>query len=608
MIRDDRRAVDAPYPPLAEYGLIGDCHAVALISRRGSIDWCCLPRLDSASCFGRLLDWEAGGHCAITPDDDRVAAERSYADGSLVLETRFRGDDGEVLLVDFFAMREGGRDRPRRQLVRIVEGVAGALALAVAVAPRFDHGAIKPWLRAHGPGLWTAIGGDTALVLRTDMPLERHGEHDLRATFPVRAGQRLRLAITHAEPHVVHPGPPVGADIEALDHRLAETRAWWAAWLLRATPPAPHAAEVLRSAAVIKALVHAPTGAIAAAPTTSLPERVGGARNWDYRYTWIRDSTFALRSLQEIGYVAEARGFARFIERTTAGDAAGLQVLYGVRGAHRLPELELGALPGYRGSRPVRIGNQAACQLQLDVHGHLLDLAWRTSTSGRRTDDRYWSFLAAIVERVAVQWRLPDRGPWEVRGEPRHFVYSKVMCWAALDRALRLAAHERREAPTRRWVAARDEVRRTIEADGLDRGRGAYVQAFGGRELDAALLLVPRVDFVAWDDPAMLRTVDAIRDELDPGDGLLRRYRGDDGLPDLEGAFVACTFWLAECLARQGRLDDARAAFARARATANDLGLFAEEYDPARRELLGNFPQGLSHYSHIAAAVALARA
>lgn len=600
--------VDArPYPPIGDYAFLGDCHAVALVSRLGSIDWCCLPRIDSASCFGRLLDWERGGYCAISPREP-VAVRRDYLADSLVLETRLRGARGEARLLDFFAMRVGGRRDPRRQLIRIVEGLRGDLDLAAVVAPRFDYGAILPWVRAHDRGVWTALGGDAALVLSTDLPLALSRRHDLVAAFTLRAGERRRLSIEHRPPAAVHPGDPRGVAMDALDRRLDETLAWWRAWSARSTWRGPGRRRLLRSAAVIKGLVHAPSGAIAAAATTSLPESPGAGRNWDYRYTWIRDSTLALRSLAELGFRAEVAAFSRFIERTAADDVDGLQVLYGVCGAHRVPELVLAGHAGYRGSRPVRVGNAAAVQPQLDMYGDLLDLAFRTSLAGARTDDDYWRFLRSIVDRVAGAWATADRGIWEVRGRPRHFVHSKVLCWAALDRALRLAAHERRPAPVRDWSAARDDLRRAIEAHGVDRRRGVYVQAFGESAMDAALLLIPRVEFVAWDDPAMLRTLDAIRHELDLGGGLLLRYRSDDGLAGREGAFLPCSFWLVECLAHQGRIAEARAVFDRVEALAGELGLFAEEYDPRTGDMLGNFPQGLTHYSYITAAVALARA
>jgi GH15 family glucan-1,4-alpha-glucosidase len=352
--------------------------------------------------------------------------------------------------------------------------------------------------------------------------------------------------------------------------------------------------------------VNAPTGAVAAAPTTSLPEVVGAGRNWDYRFSWVRDSQFTIRSLLELGCTAEADGFRRFIERSAAGSAESLQIMYGLGGERRLDELVL-ELEGYRKSSPVRIGNAACHQRQHDVYGYLLDLAWRWHERGHSPDDDYWRFLLSLVDRAAGEWSHPDQGIWELRGEPRHFVHSKVMCWAALDRGLRLARECQREAPVRRWTAARNAVRQAVETRGYDPDQGIFVSAFGGRDVDAALLLLPAFDFVAWDDERMVRTTNALADRLDDR-GLLRRYRNDDGLDGDQGAFIACTFWLVECLAHQGRLADAHAAFDRAAATANDLGLFSEEFDTDTGQGLGNFPQGLTHLSHIAAVVALADA
>jgi GH15 family glucan-1,4-alpha-glucosidase len=343
---------------------------------------------------------------------------------------------------------------------------------------------------------------------------------------------------------------------------------------------------------------------VAAAATTSLPERIGGSRNWDYRYTWIRDSAFTVRSLAELGFHAEADGFRRFVERSAAGSAEDLQVIYGLGGERRLDETELRHLEGYRRSRPVRLGNGAARQTQLDVYGHLLLLAYRWHQRGDSPDDDYWRFLVELVEAAATRWSEPDRGIWEMRGEPQHFVHSKAMCWSALEVGIRLAKECSRRAPTRRWAKARDECRRAIERHGYDRKRGVFVQAFDRPALDAALLLLPEAEFVEPTDARMVRTVDAIREELDEG-GLLVRYRGADGLRGREGAFLACTFWLVECLARQGRAEEAREVFDRAASTGNDVGLFSEEYDPKAKQMLGNFPQGLTHLSHIAAALAL---
>jgi len=606
-------SVSAPYPPISDYALLSDLHSVALVSRRGSIDWCCMPRMDSPSLFGRLLDWQRGGHFTFRPAAE-FSVERRYVDVSLVLETTFTTATGRVRLLDGVAMRRGGRERPLRQLLRVVEGVEGEVEMAVEIAPRFGYGDVRPWLRAHGGRSFTALGGDAGLIASGDVDLEIADHCDLSARFRVAAGERHRLSLQFERPHRLHPELPgdLAPSGDEIDEVLERTLAWWRQWgghnEWRGDP------RVLTSAAVIKGLIHAPTGAIAAAATTSLPEAMGGERNWDYRYSWIRDSAFALEALDELGFHAEAHGFRHFIERTTAGDETEVQPLYGLGGEHFLPEIELAHLDGYRGSKPVRIGNGAYDQVQLDTHGELLELAWRSTLRGGPPDEVYWRFLRDLVDSVCERWKEPDRGFWEVRDGDHHFVHSKVTCWGALDRGLRLAERCGLDAPVERWRSARDELGAAIETHGYDAGRGTFVREFLGdgvrNQVDAALLLLPRHGFVAHGDPRMERTVDRILEELADGHGLILRYRSADGLAGDEGCFLACTFWLVGCMARQGaeRRAEARRIFDRTAALANDLGLFAEEYDPVRGEMLGNFPQGLSHYSFITAAVALDRA
>jgi GH15 family glucan-1,4-alpha-glucosidase len=595
---------EARYPPIGDYAFISDCHSVALVSKTASIDWCCMPRLDAGSTFGRILDWERGGYCAIHPT---LAHEsrRAYLDDTLVLETTFRTRSSEARLLDCFAMRRGGRLQPRQQLLRRLEVTRGQMRIEVEVSPRFDYGEIPPWVRRHDQGRFTAIGGNDALFVQCDHELERRREHDIGGFATLAAGERMRLAITSYPPEEIDRDVPEPVAAAEIDRRIQETIAWWHAWTRTiARSDDAESAGARRSAIVLKALTYAPTGAVAAAPTTSLPERIGGRRNWDYRFSWIRDSHFTVRSLTEIGAASEADGFRRFVERSAAGSAESLQIMYGVGGERRLTETELD-LDGYRGSRPVRIGNAASVQQQLDVYGELLDLAWRWHERGHSPDDDYWRFLSSLVERAATIWKQPDQGMWEIRGEPRHFVHSKAMCWIALERGLQLAREGLRSAPIRKWRRARDELRATIERRGYSKRTGTFVQAFGSSELDAGLLLLPAFDFVAWDDERMVRTVDAIGEHL-VRDGLVRRYATADGVSGREAPFVACTFWYAECLAHQGRLDDAQVAFDRALSTANDLGLYSEEFDPATGELLGNFPQGLSHLSHLTAALAIA--
>ena len=593
------------YPPIGDYAFLSDCHSAALVSTVGSVDWCCMPRTDSASVFGRLLDWDRGGYCQIAPTDADFESSREYVGDSLVLATTFHAEAGEIRLLDCFTMTEDGAQQPRRQLLRVVEGVQGNVECKLQVAARFDYAGVRPWLRRHSDGLFTAVGGNDALVVSCDAGLEVREVHDLEVVVDVSAGSRTRLSLTWTPPEDIDSGSLVAPSGDELDARLEETLGWWEEWSGRAGSDDVADPAVRRSAIVLKGLVNAPTGAVAAAPTTSLPEAVGAERNWDYRYCWIRDSQFTVRSLAQLGREAEADGLRRFIERSAAGNAESLQILYGLGGERRLTEIQLDHLDGYRHSRPVRVGNGASDQLQLDVYGYLLDLAWRWHRRGRSPDDDYWRFLLSLVDAAAEKVTSPDCGIWEVRGKPQHFVHSKVMCWAALDRGLRLAEECLRQAPSARWKKARDAIRQSVEDDGYDEDRGIFVRTLGGTELDASLLLLPAFDFVAYDDDRMVRTTEAVRAELDEG-GLIRRYRAHDGLGGAEGVFIACTFWLAECLAYQGRRADAVDVFDRAVATGNDLGLFPEEYDPKQRQLLGNFPQGLTHLSHIAAAVALA--
>ncbi|HEU4974831.1 MAG TPA: glycoside hydrolase family 15 protein [Baekduia sp.] len=591
-------------PPIEDYGFLSDGASVALVSRAGSVDWCCVPRVDRGACFARLLGWEQGGFWRIAPAG-HADVRRRYVDGSLLLETTFATSDGEVRLVDLMTIdAEHGDATSGSQLVRLVEGVSGQVDLDVALRVRFDFGALRPWRRRRRDCVFDLIGGDDGLRLAGTAPLEPDGRHDLAARITVREGDRLGWVLRALPPHRLDGEDDQPPAIDELWRRADATEAWWRDWSDRATLDGPRAGGALRSAMVLKGLANRATGAIAAAATTSLPESAGGTLNWDYRFSWIRDSVFSVRSLREAGYGDEADAFRRFIERSAAGSADQLQIMFGMGGERTLTERELDHLPGYQGAAPVRIGNAAAKQLQLDSFGELVELSWRWLQHGHVADDDYWAFLVDLVDTAARRWSEPDQGLWEMRGDPRHFVHSKVMCWAALDRGLRIAEHLGRDAPVERWRAARDEVRAAVESRGYDERRGVFVQAFDRDALDAALLLLPGVGFVDYDDERMVRTVDAIRAELD-ADGLLLRYRREHGHGEPEGAFVACTFWLAECLARQGRRAEAEGAFARAAATANDLGLFAEEYDAAAGRMLGNFPQALTHLAHLGAAVAL---
>lgn len=593
---------DDKYPPIADYALLSDCHCCALVSKQGSVDWCCMPCFDDDSSFCRLLDWDKGGHCSIAPDGP-CTAERRYVDGTMILETHFRTEQGEVRLTDFLAMDTP--ESPHYDLVRIVDGIAGEVDMQVQVCPRFDYGEIFPRMLRQGDKLYTAIGSNQGLLIRSDMPLEVDGHADLRGRFSLRAGQRLRLAVQFAFPELIDRAiTEDGIRGDELDRSLERTRDCWIEWGKRMTRPCPVDEHTIRSTIVLKALTFEPTGAIIAAPTTSLPEWIGGGRNWDYRFSWVRDSVFTVRALHVLGHDTEADRFHRFIQRSAAGDADQMQIMYGVDGNRRLTEIELDWLEGYRGSRPVRIGNAAAKQVQLDIFGELLEMAWQWHCNGHRTEPNDWEFLADVVENVCHRWEEADHGIWEVRGEPHHYVHSKAMCWAALNRGVQLAEANGLEAPLEHWRAVRDEVRSAIESQGYDAGKGVFVRSFGSRELDAALLLLPRVDFVRYDDPRMLRTAEAICGDLDR-DGLLLRYREPDGIDGPEGMFLPCTFWLAACLARQGKRDLAQAYYDRCISCSNELALFSEEYDMVSRQMLGNFPQGLTHVSQIMAWLAL---
>jgi GH15 family glucan-1,4-alpha-glucosidase len=537
---------------------------VALVSSEGSIDWCCMPRIDRGSCFGRLLDWHKGGYCSIAPADDEEETTlfRRYVEGTLVLETTFRSSAGEVRLFDCFAVDADGGREPQCRLLRVVEGTRGHVDLRLRLSPRFDYGEVEPWLRHHGMHVYSATGGDDALVISGDLGLTMVSRHDLESTFSVRAGERARISIAFVPPHEIDKVVPQPTEPAELDRNLDETVRWWREWSSQVRFEGPEEPGVVSSALVLKALTNADTGATAAAATTSLPEAWGGNRNWDYRYSWIRDSAFSVRSLADVGCESEADGFRGFIERSSAGSAKRMRIMYGVGGERRLTEVTLDYLEGYRGARPVRVDNAAMTQLQLDAYGLLVEQTWRWHQRGRSPDDDYWRFLLDIIDTAAERWDEPDRGIWEIRGEPRHFVHSKVMCWAALDRGVRLAEECLRKAPIKRWKKTRDQIRETVEDEGYDEDRAIFVQAFGSKALDAALLLIPSVEFVSYDDERMIRTTDAIRQELEE-DGLLLRYRPDeqmkDGLEGEEGAFLAAhsgsrSAWLGKGgLRRPGR-------------------------------------------------------
>ncbi len=571
---------------IEDYALIGDCQSVALVSKTGSIDWLCLPRFDSEAFFSALLGSDENGMWRIAPADAVVATTRKYVDGTLVLETTFETADGAVKLVDFMPMRGSCPD-----VMRIVVGVRGRVSMRMDLRFRFGYGAIVPWVRQREGVLYAIAGPD---AVRLVSPIGTRGENlSTVADFTVNAGDRVPFVLTW---HPSHEAPPPILDAEG---SLADTLAHWTRWSSRCTYRGKYEPMVKRSLLALKALTYAPTGAIAAAATTSLPEKIGGVRNWDYRFCWLRDATFTLYALLGAGYTDEAAAFREWLLRAVAGDPSQIQVLYGLAGERRLTELELPWLGGYEGSKPVRIGNKASEQLQLDVYGELMD----TLHQGRRfqleADEAGWRLQTNLMEYLEKIWMQPDEGIWEVRGPRRHFTHSKVMAWVALDRAVKTVEEFKLEGPVDRWRAVRDQIHASVCDGGYDSELGSFVQFYGAKELDASLLLLPLVGFLPPNDPRIVGTVRAIEQNL-MRDGFVERYtphEAVDGLPKGEGAFLACSFWLADNYVLQGRHDDATELFERLLGLANDVGLLAEEWDPLARRQLGNFPQAFSHVS-----------
>jgi GH15 family glucan-1,4-alpha-glucosidase len=591
------------YPPIADYALISDCHSGALVSMDGSIDWCTFHRFEARPVFGRILDWAKAGFFRIAPLDDDYEPTRRYLPGTNVLETTFRTPSGTLVLTDFFAYRAGS-GHPDHELIRIARCEEGEVAVKVKFVPRCDYGLTTPRLETLADDLVIAYGGADALVLQSELPF---GHAEISATQgnrTLRAGEEAFVALTYQLPHELDPQRLTREDVRA---RLDTTCSTWAAWADRCAYDGPYREQVVRSALVLKGLTNGPTGAIVAAATTSLPEEIGGERNWDYRFSWLRDSALTLNALFALGYDEEARAYMEWLKRTTAGRASELQIMYGVGGERLLPEVELEWLEGYRGSKPVRIGNGAYSQFQLDVFGELLDTVWVYRRHGGEIDDVFWEFLGRVGGAVIDRWREPDQGIWEIRGEPRHFTYSKVMAWVALDRVVRIAELDGREGALDEWRANRDELRELIEREGVDPESGAFTQSFGdGGKLDASNLMIPIVGFVEHTDPRARATAERIAAELS-ADGFVYRYVTDgvDGLSGDEATFAICSFWLVECLARAGETERGRELFERLLGFCNDVGLLAEEIDPHSGELIGNFPQAFSHLGLIQAAIAL---
>ena len=592
------------YPPISDYALISDCHCAALVCLSGSIDWCCMPRMDADSCFGRLLDWQQGGYCRIAPDNEDYQVERRYHDDTLVLTTEFETATGRFSVTDFFIMSDDPEAYSQYCLMRIVVGLRGQSRVRIDVAPRFDYGSIIPHVAEWREGVYTAVGSNNGLLIQSDFPLRVERARSLEATRELAEGERISLAVRFEAPEALSELAERVADKGYdPDGSLRTTEHWWHDWIARTPAPYRDDRQVLRSLLVVKGLTFERTGAVVAAATTSLPESIGGDRNWDYRFSWIRDSVFAFRALHPLGFSREANRFGTFIERSAAGSAEQLQIMYGVDGNRRLTEIELDWLEGYRGSRPVRIGNRAYHQTQLDSYGELLELAWIAHGSEGAIAPNYWEFLCELADTVCRRWREPDHGIWEFRTGACHFVHSKASCWVALDRAVRLAKQRDYPAPEH-WQEQAEAIRAAIDEHGYDHERGIFIQGFDRNYLDAAVLLLPRFGYLDYDDPRMLRTVDALCSGLER-DGLLMRYDSPDGLVGHEGTFISCTFWLVECLARQGQRERAEGYYERAMGCANDLGLFSEEYAVDERRPLGNFPQVLTHVSQLLARMAL---
>jgi GH15 family glucan-1,4-alpha-glucosidase len=584
-------------PNIEDYALLGDLRTAALVSREGSVDWLCCPRFDSPACFSALLGSPDNGRWLLRPAAESTRIERRYRDSTLVLETDHRVPGGAVRVIDFMP-----RGTATPQLVRIVEGLEGEVAMRMQYVVRFDYGSVVPWVRRVSAGL-LAVGGPDSLLLHT--PVRLRGENFTTvADFSVRRGERIPFVLSY---HPSNEAPAAPADVEAL---LSHTEQEWSQWSARCAYRGPHRAAVLRSLLTLKALSYAPTGGIVAAPTTSLPEAIGGVRNWDYRYCWLRDAAYALYALLMTGYREEAAAWRDWLLRAAAGRPQDLQIVYGLRGERRLLERELPWLAGYRDSRPVRIGNGASRQHQLDVYGEVMDVLYLGADLGIDGDPNAWQMQKTLMDFLETSWDRPDHGVWEVRGPQRHFTHSKVMAWRAFDRAVRSVTELGLEGPLGRWRGWRTRIHEDVCRNGYDPKRGAFVQYYGGEPLDASLLIIPLVGFLPADDPRMAGTTAAVGREL-MSHGLVRRYAEDstgvDGLPPGEGFFLPASFLYADNLALQGRLAEAEEMFARLLGLCNDLGLQAEEYDPLRGRMLGNFPQALTHVAIVNTAITLER-
>ncbi|MEF2553423.1 glycoside hydrolase family 15 protein [Aurantimonas sp. A2-1-M11] len=584
---------------IADYAMIGDCESAALVSRDGSIDWLCLPRFDSRAFFAALLGTTENGRWRIAPSDMQFTTTRRYRDGTLILETTFKTATGSATLVDFMPPRDGVAN-----VQRIVVGVEGQVDFDFDLVMRFDYGRSIPWVTRIDRDTITAVAGPEMLTMHA--PVELHGEDmHTKGRFTVAAGERLAFSLAHQASNQ-EPVRPTDAETTLLD-----TEAFWTEFSSRCPEVGNWTEEVRRSLITLKALTYRPTGGIVAAATTSLPEEIGGSRNWDYRYCWLRDATLTLMAFMDLGYYEEAEAWREWLMRSVAGDPAQMQIMYGVAGERHLLEWEVPWLEGFRSSRPVRIGNAASEQFQLDIYGEVADLLAQARAGGLAPHPRSTALAHSVMPFLEKAWHRPDEGIWEIRGDSRHFVHSKVMTWVAFDRAAKMAAAvEGGDPHARQWRKVADDIHADVCEKGYDAELGTFVQAYGSKALDASLLQIPLTGFLPADDPRVLGTVAAIENRL-LRDGLVLRYDNgdtDDGLDGEEGAFLACSFWLADVYAYLGRYDDAVTLYERLCGLKNDVGLLAEEYDPVADEMLGNFPQAFSHVGVIITALNLARA
>jgi GH15 family glucan-1,4-alpha-glucosidase len=570
--------------PIENYALIGDCHTAALVGSDGSIDWLCFPRFDSPACFAALLGGPEHGRWQLLPSAQIKSVRRRYRDQTLILETEFETAEGSARLIDFMPLSD-----ERWDVVRIVEGLSGRTTLRMELIVRFDYGSIVPWVRRSGGALLITAGPDT-LELTASTAVTGESMKTV-AEFAVGAGDRESFVLNYRPSHLTTLPPLDGC------RALNDTEAAWHHWSERCKVQSRRRGAVIRSLITLKALTYKPTGGIIAAPTTSLPEQPGGVRNWDYRYCWLRDATFTLNALLLTGYVEEATCWREWLLRAVAGSPQDLQILYGVTGVRRLDEYQVSWLPGYQGAAPVRVGNAASRQFQLDVYGEVMDTLHLARMSGLDPEPAAWQVQLALLKFLESHWMLPDDGIWEIRGPRRHFTHSKVMAWVAFDRAIKDAERDGLDAPVARWREVRDAIHAEVCEQGFDAKKNAFVQCYEASDLDASLLLIPQVGFLPPDDVRVRGTIAAIERRL-MCDGFVQRYStetGVDALPAGEGVFLPCSFWLADAYVLSGRRDEGEALFERLLALCNDVGLFAEEYDPRAKRMLGNFPQALTH-------------